>query len=362
MPFRSGSVSAALAVKPSALAADPSSRFNALISQPTLLYSMQIESMPDELTAAAPTTLLLQEIMLSHERASGLRMSFDDLTGTMTGMHRDVPTMSLDWDHQTHTCSFCNFAKNGPLGDQDCVRNKIAVNRLAERRREGFHGYCHLGLLDLVEPLIYHEHILGVFYYGSIRVREREEQSRQKIESYCRRRRLPPAGYLEEFSKVPAIDESSIPQHREVLRLVARIAHYFCDVAGIRPEIYRRRLLRLPYWDPENRPPIVRSAIEYVTSHIDQPFIVKDMAVHLNCHPDFLSKRFKQHTGMELRTYLNHARVERAKRLLENPKLDIGDAAEQSGFSDRVHFSKVFRRITGLTPGEFQKQSTAGKK
>jgi len=42
------------------------------------------------------------------------------------------------------------------------------------------------------------------------------------------------------------------------------------------------------------------------------------------------------------------------------PKIDISTASELSGFSDRVHFSKVIRRLTGLTPGQFPRVA-AGK-
>ena len=49
-------------------------------------------------------------------------------------------------------------------------------------------------------------------------------------------------------------------------------------------------------------------------------------------------------------------RINRAKRLLCNPKIDIGTASDMSGFTDRVHFSKVFRRITGMTAGQYQRE------
>ncbi len=42
--------------------------------------------------------------------------------------------------------------------------------------------------------------------------------------------------------------------------------------------------------------------------------------------------------------------------MLKNPRTLIDDAAEQSGFTDRIHFTKVFRRLTGQTPGQFQRQ------
>ena len=302
---------------------------------------------------------LLQSVMEALERETGMFMSFDDFTGAMNGMHLDVPAMHLDWNHQVHACSFCALAHMTSEGDRDCVLNKLATNRLVGRRRAGLEGFCHLGLFDMIEPLIFQGRVLGAFYYGSVLVKGQENLSRKKIRRYCSRRKVAPDAHLQALSGVTVIDAESIPGHRETLRTVAKLAHFFCEAAGVQAEVYRYRALRFPYTDPEELPYVVKETMHYITSHIDEPFIVKDLAAHLRCHPDFLSRKFKQHTGVDLSLYLQQARVDRAKRLLENPKMDIGTAADQSGFSDRVHFSKVFRRVTGVTPGQFQRQFAA---
>lgn len=294
--------------------------------------------------------------MAAFELQSGMKMSFDDFTGAMNGVHIDVSSMELDWDHQTHSCGFCSFAKSDSRGDLDCVLNKLAANRIVNRRREGLEGFCHLGLFDMAEPLIYQGRVLGVFYFGSVLIQGEESLTQEKILRYCTRHDLSPEPYLAEMEKRPVIGRESIPGHREALRSIVRLAHYLCEAACVRLEVYRNRELRFPYTDPQELPYVVKESINYITAHLDEPFIVKDLAAHLRCHPDFLSRKFKQHTGLDLSVYLQQARIDRAKRLLENPKLDIGSAADLSGFSDRVHFSKVFRRVTGLTPGQYQKQ------
>lgn len=295
--------------------------------------------------------------MQALERETGMKMSFDDLTGSLEGFHADVESMQLDWEHQTHVCEFCQFAKSHPRGDLDCVLNKVVVNRLVMRRRTGLEGHCHLGLFDMAEPLIYRDRVMGVFYYGSVRVEGRDAIARKKIRNYSKRRKTSPDGYLETLASVPVIKEDSIERHREALRTVARMANFLCEAAGVQSEAYRSRELKYPYVDPQTLPYVVKETMKYITSHIDEWFTVKDIATHLRCHPDFLSRRFKQHTGVDLSIYLQQTRVDRAKRLLSNPKIDIGTAADMSGFSDRVHFSKVFRRVTGMTPSQFQREA-----
>ncbi len=289
------------------------------------------------------------------EKASGLHMSFDDMTGMLTGMHNDVVSMKMDIEHQLHSCSFCSFAKQTEQGHRDCQRNKLAVNRSIIQRRAGLEGFCHLGLLDLVEPLIYQGRILGIFFYGSVVVKGKEKLARERIRRYCSRWNLDPKPYFKELEKMPVIDPQSISQHQQALRTVVTLAHHLCESGSVRADMYKTRKLKLPYLDPEEVPFIIKETMRYATSHLHESFIVKDLASHLRCHPDFLSRKFKQYTGLDLSSYLLQIRIGRAKQLLDNPKIGIEDAAEQSGFSDRGHFSKVFRRLTGQTPGQYKK-------
>lgn len=116
----------------------------------------------------------------------------------------------------------------------------------------------------------------------------------------------------------------------------------------------------IPASATEELPYIVKGAIRYIRAHIGTPFLVKDIAGHLRCHPDFLSRKFKQYLNVDLGDYIRKARIDRAKELLEHQSTRIAEASERSGFVDPVNFSKVFRRIVGLTPSQFKQQH--GKK
>lgn len=301
---------------------------------------------------------LLQNLMAAFERETGLRMSFDDFTGYF-GAHRDVPTMDLDHQHQVHTGPFCVHAGSDPECGRDCIRNKIAANWAVMRRGEGLHGLCHLGVFEIAEPLLFHGEVLGVFYFGSAVLRGSEAEAERRIRRYCRLRGKDPGGYLEKLAELPLIEESEIPRLREIVLSIAQLGQFLYEAGGIRPEMYPKRPLRIPYQDPEAMPMVVKETLRHIGAHLAEPFIVKDLAARLRCHPDFLSRKFKQHIGVNLSLYLQKVRVERARKLLENPKLSIDDAAERSGFSDRIHFSKVFRRITGKAPGEYRRQLPA---
>ncbi len=295
---------------------------------------------------------LLQQVMEISEAGTGMRANFDDLTG----VRYDIPAMHIDEDHEHHVCPFCLVAKTDPGSRNDCIRNKIAANWIVIRRKAGLEGICHMGLFDLVEPLVIQGRVLGAFYYGSVLIRGTEEESLKRIRAYCAANDLDPGPYEKALKEVPVIDPGSIPRHRESLKTIVRLARFLCESAGVKPELYKIKPLKLPYLSAQDLPYVIKESMRYIYNHVNEPFIVKDLAAHLRCHPDFLSRKFKHYAGVDLSLYLRQVRIEHAKELLQNPKVRIDDAAEQSGFSDRITFTKVFRRMTGQTPGQYQRQ------
>ncbi|WOO40087.1 GH1 family beta-glucosidase [Rubellicoccus peritrichatus] len=103
-------------------------------------------------------------------------------------------------------------------------------------------------------------------------------------------------------------------------------------------------------------PYVVKEAQRYIENNIIETFNVKTIAAHLNCHPDYLSRCFKKHTGSSLSSHIRSIRLEHARNMLRDPNILIGYVADSCGFSDRIHFTKVFRKTMGMTPGQFQRQ------
>ena len=67
-----------------------------------------------------------------------------------------------------------------------------------------------------------------------------------------------------------------------------------------------------------------------------------------------LSKLLNKHKGLNFSEILNNIRVKEAKKLLMNSSMRIGDIAWEVGFTDIAHFSKVFKKLTGLSANEYR--------
>ncbi|MEM9483311.1 MAG: AraC family transcriptional regulator [Cyanobacteria bacterium P01_F01_bin.116] len=105
----------------------------------------------------------------------------------------------------------------------------------------------------------------------------------------------------------------------------------------------------------ENRLPSYKmtQAIDYIQAHLTEDISLTKIANYLGISRCHLCRMFKQSINLSPYQYVLQQRVERAKLMLQERKLDIGEIAIVCGFAHQSHFSHHFKRITGVTPKVF---------
>ena len=99
---------------------------------------------------------------------------------------------------------------------------------------------------------------------------------------------------------------------------------------------------------------IVKNALAYIEANYKERLKLADVADNAYVSQWHLSKLLNKYTGQTFSEILNHVRMERAKQLLGNPSLRIGDIAEAVGFLDMAHFSRVFKKQEGISANEYR--------
>lgn len=99
---------------------------------------------------------------------------------------------------------------------------------------------------------------------------------------------------------------------------------------------------------------IVKNALSYIEQNYTQKLTLCEVAEKTYVSQWHLSKLLNRHTGQSFSDILNHVRIERAKELLKEPSLRIGDISEQVGFLDLAHFSRVFKKQEGVSANEYR--------
>jgi AraC-like DNA-binding protein len=111
---------------------------------------------------------------------------------------------------------------------------------------------------------------------------------------------------------------------------------------------------RLLFATTTHEPAPVRLAKEYIMQHLTEPLTLITVSSNVNVSPFHFCKVFKRGTGMTFTDYVNHVRVEKARRMLLRPGARITDVAYDVGFQSLSHFNRSFRRIVNESPTEYR--------
>ncbi|KAF4324561.1 hypothetical protein G195_002022 [Phytophthora kernoviae 00238/432] len=98
----------------------------------------------------------------------------------------------------------------------------------------------------------------------------------------------------------------------------------------------------------------VEEAKAYLEKHLRREVSLDEIAAKLGLNPSYFSQLFKQTTGQTFIQYRIRSKMELAKRMLEQPGNRITDISYEVGYADHPHFTKTFKKITGLTPSEYR--------
>lgn len=96
---------------------------------------------------------------------------------------------------------------------------------------------------------------------------------------------------------------------------------------------------------------------DFIAKHYqDESLSIKDISAHVFLSSSYVCTIFKNETGMTLNQYLTDYRIERAKKLLADPRNKISDISAAVGYSDGNYFGKTFKKMVGVSPSEYREQ------
>ncbi|WP_428911073.1 helix-turn-helix transcriptional regulator [Niallia sp. Krafla_26] len=102
--------------------------------------------------------------------------------------------------------------------------------------------------------------------------------------------------------------------------------------------------------------PIVKKTVDYILLNLGNSLTLSQIAEKIYVNPSYLSRKFKEETGMNITDFINQKRIEEAKLYLQRGNIVITDIAFLVGFNDLNYFSKVFKKLTSITPTQYAKK------
>lgn len=98
----------------------------------------------------------------------------------------------------------------------------------------------------------------------------------------------------------------------------------------------------------------------YLYEHADGPVTLRDIAQEVNLNEHYICTLYRRHTGKSIMAHLHEIRIGRARRLLTHTPLSVTQIAHETGFSSSQYFARVFKRMVGMTPGQYRTGGTDG--
>lgn len=306
--------------------------------------------------AQEATESSLAYLMRLVEAAGPLLISYEDLVG----MTLDHPELRLPDEMRVHRGPLCLWAKEflrTRRGLLVCSTNKYLANRKVVRQSDSLVGQCYLGLTDICHPLIYRGQVMGIFYYGSVVLAEHKQRLRERLIAESHRKHLDMEQALAALERVPVLRSSELPLYQARLKKLCQLVATLLEGLGLPADVYhsfnRAKEARVAFG---GTPRLVVRAVHVINTYLDHPLTLASIAKRLQCNPKYLGRVFHRTMGTSVAEFLLRTRVERACNLLKNGRLDVTQVAYEVGFTDKSNFSRAFRKVMGVPPGEYRKQ------
>ncbi len=105
----------------------------------------------------------------------------------------------------------------------------------------------------------------------------------------------------------------------------------------------------------------LEKVIRFLTHNYQTQVRLEEVAQIAGMHPTAFCRYFKDKTGKQVSTYLNELRIGFACRLLINGAMQVSQICYETGFNNLSNFNRTFRKITGMTPTQYQEEMMKGE-
>jgi AraC family transcriptional regulator len=172
-------------------------------------------------------------------------------------------------------------------------------------------------------------------------------------------------------------------RHEKVSRFVENAAHFdggrygwlarriyreFCCMDDVAPAAIEGLVLELlaeasrlrPQDAKGLRPKWLSQARELIHAHFAESLSLSDVATAVGVHPVRLARAFRDAYRCSVGEFIRQVRIESACHAMRSEDLSLSEVALASGFADQAHFARTFKRVVGMTPGQFREAERCG--
>lgn len=160
-----------------------------------------------------------------------------------------------------------------------------------------------------------------------------------------------PQGAIEGFERM---FEASRARKSGDLRLLAELYQLLARLMDQAPQAGTRAA-------PERHNTLyVTKAVEWFEINYSRDIAIADLVRFIGLNPKYFSRVFKEETGMSPQSFLINLRLDKARDLLMDRGLSIGEVARSVGYHDQLLFSRMFKKLKGMSPAAWRQRDGNG--
>jgi len=236
----------------------------------------------------------------------------------------------------------CNHVRTIPDLTFRCYQcDKAAINICRKTGKSHFY-HCHMGLVEVVTPILSDYGILGYVLFGQITDSTDTSQLRERALSTAREYHLDQTAMLNSIRGIRFCSEEYI---RSTTRLLEMCANY----------IWLHNIMI------GHKEDLAFQLSQHIRLHLRDALSVQTLCRRFSIGTSTLYTLSLNSFGCSIKEYITRVRMEHAKDLLSATTLSVSEVAEQCGYPDDNYFIRTFKRRTGCTPGAYRRSFAAAK-
>ena len=235
--------------------------------------------------------------------------------------------------------TFCNIISKDEYWCQkcaDCDRKNIDICSKSGKTAEYF---CHLGLFEAVTPIYDSNGILGYVMFGQVLVdRNNLSQIKNNLKNL-----FPEERFLNIGTAIDNIPVKTSAELNACVTVLQAITTYMLSNQWVVPQ----------------RSEFIRHMDRFIEDNIENEISIDDICAEFHIRRTRMYSISKEYLGCTLALYIRRQRINHALKLLNETDDSVSTIAYKVGFSDYGHFSRIFKKFTGISATDYRKKNRA---
>lgn len=230
--------------------------------------------------------------------------------------------------------SYCRAVQSTRSGAMSCKYSDELLLKECRRTKKMQMCKCPGGLWVAAAPLLHNDVIIGYLVFGEMK----DDTDFSQHEAYISSLGLDISLMEKYYADIGVFSEDKIQS----------IANIASIVAGY---ILLENMLKIDF-DKH-----MKKAVAFIDDNLAGDLSVQTIAKNIHISKSVLYKRFRTNFDCTINEYINTRRIEKAIELLLKTNLSIEEISKETGFTSASYFSKTFKKMKGVSPLQYKKQS-----